>query len=105
MIGVAVHTPLVQVEVVSQALLPGAHAVPSTAFGLEQLPEEGSHVPATWQASSAVHTTPAQRSEPLEPLLPLALPTLVEPLLPLALPTLVDPLLPLEPVVLLELLL
>jgi hypothetical protein len=36
---------------------PPAQAVPSGAFGLEQRPVAGSHVPATWHWSSAVQTT------------------------------------------------
>ena len=36
---------------------PSLHEVPSGAAGLEQRPVEGSHVPATWQASVAVHET------------------------------------------------
>ena len=33
------------------------HVVPSGAFGFEQTPVAGLQVPATWQASLAVHTT------------------------------------------------
>lgn len=33
------------------------HAVPSDAVGLEHWPVLGLHVPATWQASCAVHVT------------------------------------------------
>jgi hypothetical protein len=33
------------------------HAVPSGSLGLEQTPEVGSQVPATWHWSLAVHTT------------------------------------------------
>jgi hypothetical protein len=33
------------------------HEVPSGAFGLEHMPEFGSHVPATWQPSEALHPT------------------------------------------------
>jgi len=42
-------------------LWPETHAfpveqlVPSAATGLEQLPVDGSHTPATWHASSATH--------------------------------------------------
>src|SRR5690606_40334446 len=42
---------------------PSSHTVPSAATGLLQAPVLGSHVPATWHWSSAVHTTgsdPAQ---------------------------------------------
>ena len=31
--------------------------VPSAAFGLEQVPVAGLHVPATWHWSLALHTT------------------------------------------------
>jgi hypothetical protein len=33
------------------------HAVPSAAGGFEQAPLVGSHVPATWHASEALHVT------------------------------------------------
>src|SRR2546429_687152 len=38
-------------------VLPSSHVVPSGLAGLEQLPVAGSHVPASWHWSSAVHTT------------------------------------------------
>jgi hypothetical protein len=53
---VPVHVPDWQESVCVQPL-PSLHVVPSGATGLEQAPEEVSHVPATWQASWAVHTT------------------------------------------------
>ena len=37
--------------------LPSLHAVPLVAFGFEQVPFAGSHVPATWHWSLAVHVT------------------------------------------------
>src|SRR5207247_1501312 len=37
--------------------LPSLHAVPLVAFGFEQVPFAGSHMPATWHWSLAVHTT------------------------------------------------
>ena len=51
-----VHTPLWQVSVCVQAL-PSLHAVPSVFDGFEQVPLEGSHVPATWHWSEAEHVT------------------------------------------------
>src|SRR5437762_3226404 len=51
-----VHAPAWQVSVWVQAS-PSLHDVPSGAAGLEQAPVAGSHVPATWQASAAVHVT------------------------------------------------
>ena len=51
-----VQTPAWQVSVCVQAS-PSLHAVPSGCAGFEQAPVEGSQVPATWQASLAVHTT------------------------------------------------
>src|SRR5438094_3891378 len=51
-----VHAPLWQVSVCVQAL-PSVHAVPSVFDGFEQVPLEGSHVPATWHWSEAVQTT------------------------------------------------
>jgi hypothetical protein len=50
------HVPEAQVYVRSQLFDP-AQAVPSGAVGLEHVPEEGSHAPAAWQASLAVHRT------------------------------------------------
>jgi len=50
------HAPAVQASVCVQAL-PSLHVVPSAAVGLEQVPEVGSHAPATWQASAATHVT------------------------------------------------
>jgi hypothetical protein len=46
------------------------HAVPFGAFGFEQTPVLGLHVPATLQAPDAVHVTPAQRFVPASPLPP-----------------------------------
>ena len=37
--------------------LPSLQAVPFGAFGFEHVPVAGLHVPATWQASLAVHGT------------------------------------------------
>src|SRR5438046_287852 len=51
-----VHAPLWQLSVCVQAL-PSLHAVPSVFDGFEQVPLEGSHVPATWHWSEAVQTT------------------------------------------------
>jgi hypothetical protein len=53
------HAPPRQLSARVQAF-PSLHAVPSGATGFEQRPVAGSHVPATWQASEAVHTVPAQ---------------------------------------------
>src|SRR5438093_95127 len=50
------HAPDSQVSVWVQAL-PSLHDVPLAAFGFEQLPVAGSHVPATWHWSLAVHVT------------------------------------------------
>ena len=53
---VPVHVPDWHASVCVQAL-PSLHDVPSAAFGFEQLPVAGSHVPATWHWSLAVHVT------------------------------------------------
>jgi hypothetical protein len=45
-------------------LLP--QAVPAVCAGLEHVPVEALHVPATWQASSAVHVTAVPEHAPLE---------------------------------------
>jgi hypothetical protein len=37
--------------------VPPGHGVPSVALGFEHFPVVGAHVPATWHASSGVHTT------------------------------------------------
>jgi hypothetical protein len=37
--------------------LPSSHAVASVLAGFEQLPVPGSHTPAEWHWSEAVHTT------------------------------------------------
>ncbi len=37
--------------------MPSEHEVPSVAIGFEHGPLVGSHVPATWHASAAVHVT------------------------------------------------
>ena len=50
------HAPLWQVYVVRQGFVP-VHAVPSPAVGFEHCPLEGSHVPAEWHWSLAVHVT------------------------------------------------
>jgi hypothetical protein len=52
--------PAAQASPTVHALL-SLQVVPSGAVGLEQKPVEGLHVPATWQASDAVHVVPAQR--------------------------------------------
>ena len=41
------QVPFWQVSLCVQAL-PSLHAVPFAAFGFEQVPVAGSHVPATW---------------------------------------------------------
>src|SRR5437870_2230688 len=51
-----VHVPAWHASVCVQAL-PSLHVVPSGAAGLEHAPVDGSHVPATWHASAAVHVT------------------------------------------------
>ena len=51
-----VHTPARQVSVWVQASL-SLQLVPSDAAGFEHAPVVGSHVPATWHWSSAVHVT------------------------------------------------
>src|SRR5579883_258743 len=56
-----VQVPFWQVSVWVQAL-PSLQVVPLAAAGLEHWPVVGSQVPATWQGSSALHTTPAHRS-------------------------------------------
>ena len=50
------HAPDSQVSVWVQAL-PSLHDVPLAALGFEQVPVAGSHVPATWHWSLAVHVT------------------------------------------------
>src|SRR2546429_146803 len=50
------QAPLWQVSVCVQAL-PSLHVVPSVFDGFEQVPLEGSHVPATWHWSEAVQVT------------------------------------------------
>jgi hypothetical protein len=37
--------------------VPPGHAVPSAACGFEHVPDVGSHVPAVWHASIAMHAT------------------------------------------------
>ena len=49
-----VQTPLWHVSVWVQAL-PSLQLVPFVAFGFEQTPVAGSHVPVTWHWSEAVH--------------------------------------------------
>src|SRR5436309_282760 len=51
-----VQMPVWHVSVCVQAL-PSLHAVPFSAFGFEQVPVAGSHVPATWHWSLAEHVT------------------------------------------------
>jgi hypothetical protein len=51
-----VHTPLWHESLCVQAL-PSLQDVPSLAFGFEQTPVPGLHVPATWHGSLAVQTT------------------------------------------------
>src|SRR5690606_33540193 len=48
--------PAWHVSVCVHALL-SLHAVPLALFGLEQAPVPGSHTPATWHWSSALHVT------------------------------------------------
>jgi hypothetical protein len=51
-----VHTPLSHISVCVQAS-PSLHGVPLALAGSEQRPVCGSHVPASWHWSAAVHTT------------------------------------------------
>jgi hypothetical protein len=51
-----VHTPLWHVSVCVHAL-PSLHAVPFAFTGFEHAPVDGSHVPAVWHWSLAVHVT------------------------------------------------
>jgi hypothetical protein len=51
-----VHTPAWHVSVCVHAS-PSAHAVPFACVGLLHTPVLGSHVPAVWHPSSAVHVT------------------------------------------------
>ena len=53
------HVPERQVSVRVQALA-SLQAVPLGAVGFEHTPVAGSHVPATWHASEAIHATPVQ---------------------------------------------
>jgi hypothetical protein len=50
------HTPAWHESVCVQAL-PSLHVVPLGAAGFEQVPVDGLHTPATWQASVAAHVT------------------------------------------------
>jgi hypothetical protein len=50
------HEPAAHVSAFVHAL-PSSHAVPSALFGLLHTPDAGSHTPASWQESSAAHTT------------------------------------------------
>src|SRR5438034_151418 len=50
------QTPAWHVSVCVHAL-PSSHALPSAPAGFEQVPDDGSHVPAVWHWSEAVHTT------------------------------------------------
>jgi hypothetical protein len=51
-----VQTPAWQVSLCVHALL-SLHAVPFGLIGVEQVPEPGSHTPASWQPSIGVHVT------------------------------------------------
>jgi hypothetical protein len=51
-----VHTPVLHVSVCVHAF-PSLQPVPSGAAGLEHLPVLGSHTPAAWHWSCAVHVT------------------------------------------------
>jgi hypothetical protein len=51
-----VHTPPWQASVWVHAF-PSLQAVPFALAGFEQRPVAGAHIPASWQASLAVHTT------------------------------------------------
>jgi len=51
-----VHVPLWHESLCVQAL-PSLHLVPFVAAGFEQEPDVGSHVPAAWHWSLAVHVT------------------------------------------------
>jgi hypothetical protein len=51
-----VHVPALHVSVCVQAS-PSLQVIPSAAAGFEQTPLLGSHVPATWHWSLAVHAT------------------------------------------------
>jgi hypothetical protein len=53
---VPVQFPPWQASAVVQAL-PSLQVVPSVLFGFEQVPLAGSHVPAIWHWSCAVHVT------------------------------------------------
>ena len=53
---VPVHVPAWHVSLCVQAL-PSLHEVPFGAFGFEQLPVAGLHVPATWHWSLVEHVT------------------------------------------------
>jgi hypothetical protein len=57
-----VHTPAWHASVCVQAF-PSLQGVPFVATGFEQAPLAGSHVPATWHWSAAVHVT---RFEPVQ---------------------------------------
>jgi hypothetical protein len=54
--GEPLHSPAVQTSLTLQ-WLPSLQDVPSGAAGLEQSPDPGLHVPATWHWSLAVQTT------------------------------------------------
>src|SRR5689334_18025401 len=49
------HMPFRQLSPVVHALL-SLHSVPSAFFGFEHIPVAGSHVPALWHVSEAMHT-------------------------------------------------
>jgi hypothetical protein len=73
--AVPAHVPAPHASPVVQAL-PSLHAVPFAASGFEHVPLEGSHVPATWHWSLAVHVisapphTPASQVSPVVQALP-----------------------------------
>jgi len=51
-----VQVPLAQAYDWKQGLVP-VHEAPFEAIGFEQVPDVGSHVPAAWHESLAVHVT------------------------------------------------
>src|ERR1035438_3855653 len=62
--GLPVQAPAWQLSACVQALL-SLQVVPLAAFGFEQVPSAGLHVPATWQASCAVQVTVLPLQVPL----------------------------------------
>jgi hypothetical protein len=78
-IGLPAHEPTLQVY--CWHLSAPVHAVPSVAFGFEQVPVAGSHVPVVWHASSGSQVigvpavqTPAVQASPLLQALPVLQP-------------------------------